>query len=215
MLRTFMFLVLLAGFVMATAGCGDNYTPSSPLDDVQPLDAIDAEKAAAVTTQAGNMAAVNAGGFMHAPMIMLDGEAYFLDGAPDGPNGATDIPGHYWVLSGSDRLQGKHYNTGPGGAESWWSSDAPDGALLYRVNGIIDTWSMHKAMTYGERGFRHYHELVRMSDGEPHPTKVIWLQHIAVLHFNLDGGPHPELAHEVSPGLDSEFIPNGMMPYMP
>ena len=210
MSRTFMFLVMLAGFAIAAAGCGDSYSPSSPTDA---SDASDAEKAA--TLAVDNKAGVNPGGFRHGLTIMLDGKAYFLAGAPDGPDGATDIPGHEWVLSGSKRLQGKHYNTGPFGAESWWSSDAPDGALLYKVNAIIDTWSKHLAMTYGDRGFLHYHELVRVADGEPHPTMVIWLQHIAVRHFNLDGGPHPELAHEVSPGLDSEFIPNGMMPYRP
>ena len=57
--------------------------------------------------------------------------------------------------------------------------------------------------------------MVRVSDGDLHPELVVWLKHIAVRHFNLDGGPHPELAHNVSPGIDYEFIPNGMMPYAP
>ena len=29
------------------------------------------------------------------------------------------------------------------------------------------------------------------------------------------GGPHPELTHEVTPGVDTDFIPNGMMRYNP
>ena len=63
------------------------------------------------------------------------------------------------------------------------------------------------------KGFIHYHELVSASDGTPYPTKVLWLGHIAVASFTLDGGPHPELAHYVTPGIDREFIPNGFMPY--
>ncbi len=154
--------------------------------------------------------------FTHGPVVMIDGEAYYLaPGAPDGPNGATDIPGHFWKQTAPNRLLGKHYNIGPFGKTQWWSSDAPDKALLYIVNAFIDTWSMKKAKRYAKRGVIHYHEFVRVSDGKKHPTKVLWLRHVAVRAFTLDGGPHPELGHDVKPGIDWEFIPNGMMPYNP
>lgn len=154
-------------------------------------------------------------GFVHAPIIMIDGEQYYLAGAPDGPNGGTDIPGHSWKQIDHKRLIGKHVNTGPFGMPKWWSSDADDGELLYIVYGLIDTWSKSKAKMYARRGFVHYHEFLRVTDGKLHPTKVLWLKHIAVTSFTLDGGPHPEFGHEVSPGVDREFIPNGMMPYNP
>lgn len=157
----------------------------------------------------------NAQGFQHGLVVDVDGEAYYLAGAPDGPGGATDIPGHYWNQAGPDQLVGKHYNTGPFGAPQWWSSDAPDGELLYVVHAIIDTWSAEKAAEYAERGYLHYHELVSVEDGTLHPTKVVWLRHTARTSFTLDGGPHPELSHAVTPGLDTEFIPNGFMPYNP
>lgn len=156
-----------------------------------------------------------ASGFTHAPIIDVDGEDYYLAGAPDGPGGATDIPGHYWVQAGPNQLVGKHYNTGPFGAPQWWSSDAPDGELLYVVHGIIDTWSEEKAERYASQGYVHYHELVSVDDGSLHPTKVVWLRHHARTTFNLDGGPRPDLAHEVTPGVDFEFIPNGFVPYTP
>jgi hypothetical protein len=158
---------------------------------------------------------VSAEGFVHGIVIEVDGVDYYLAGAPDGPNGATDIPGHYWVQASPDQLVGKHYNTGPFGAGSWWSSDAPDGELLYIVHAIIDTWSEEKAMAYAAQGYIHYHELVAVDDGTLHPTKVVWLKHTARTSFTLDGGPHPELSHAVSPGVDLEFIPNGMTPYSP
>jgi selenium-binding protein 1 len=154
-------------------------------------------------------------GFVHGIVINVDGEDYYLAGAPDGPNGATDIPGHYWVHGNSNQLVGKHYNTGPFGAPQWWSSDADDGELLYIVHAIIDTWSMEKAENYASEGYVHYHELVKVSDGTLHPNKVVWLKHIARTSFTLDGGPHPELSHEVTPGIDYEFVPNGLMPYNP
>lgn len=44
---------------------------------------------------------VSAKGFVHAPVIMVDGEEYYMAGAPDGPGGATDIPGHEWVAGRS------------------------------------------------------------------------------------------------------------------
>lgn len=154
----------------------------------------------------------NAKGFGHGIVIAVDGMDHYLAGAPDGPGGATDIPGHYWVMAGSHQLVGKHYNTGPFGMAQWWSSDAPDGALLYVVHAVIDTWSEEQAMQYASQGYVHYHELVSVSDGTLHPNKVVWLKHIARTFFTLDGGPHPELAHYVTPGVDYEFIPNGMMP---
>jgi hypothetical protein len=211
MLRTTLFLVLLAGLVLAAVGCSDNDTPLAPTGVAE----VDKDAVVALDTQIDPMAGGNRGGFRHAPTLYLDGEAYYMDGAPDGPDGATDIPGHYWVLSGTNKVQGKHFNTGPAGVPNWWASGTEDGALLYKVNGIIDTWSEEKAMAYAEEGYVHYHEMVRVSDGALHPELVVWLKHIAVRHFNLDGGPHPELAHNVSPGVDYEFIPNGMTPYTP
>jgi hypothetical protein len=158
---------------------------------------------------------VAADAFAHGIVINLDGEDYYLAGAPDGPDGATDIPGHYWSFAGPRQLVGKHYNEGPFGAPQWWSSDAPDGELLYIVHAVIDTWSAEKAEAYAEQGYIHYHELVSVEDGALHPSKVVWLKHIARTRFTLDGGPHPELEHEVTPGIDYEFIPNGMIPYSP
>ena len=155
-------------------------------------------------------------GFVHGIVITVDGTDYYLDGAPDGEGGAYDIPGHYWVLSGKNQLVGKHYNTGPFGAPQWWSSNAPDGELLYIVHAIIDDWSEELAEKYASRGYIHYHELIEV--GNPsvkHPDQVVWLKHIARTTFNLDGGPHPELDHLVTPGLDNEFIPNGMTAYSP
>ncbi len=157
----------------------------------------------------------SAKGFTHAPVITVDGEDYYLAGAPDGPGGATDIPGHYWVQAGPNQVVGKHFNTGPFGASQWWTSDAPDGEYLHKVHGIIDTWSPEKAASYASRGYVHYHELLSVSDGTEHPTKVVWLRHTARTSFNLNGGPHPELDHAVTPGIDYEFIPNGAMPYNP
>ncbi len=162
-------------------------------------------------------APVIASGFTHAIAMDVDGEAYYLAGMPDGPDGATDIPGHEWVQTGPNQLVGKHYNTGPFPPmnSSWWSGDAGDGELLYIVHAIIDTWTTDKAASYASRGYVHYHELVKVSDGALHPTKVLWLKHTARTSFTLDGGPHPEFAHEVTPGVDYEFIPNGSMTYMP
>lgn len=160
-----------------------------------------------------SMASMSSQGFVHAGIIYVDGEEYYMAGAPDGPEGATDIPGHYWNQAGPKNLVGKHYNTGPFGMPEWWSSDAPDGELLYIVHGIIDTWSAEKAAMYADKGYVHYHELLR--GGVEHPTKVVWLRHTARTSFNLDGGPHPELDHEVAPGVDYDFIPNGTDPYTP
>jgi hypothetical protein len=156
-----------------------------------------------------------ADGFSRWPVITLDGKDYYWAGAPDGPNGETDVPGHYWVQAGPRKLVAKHYNTGPFGASQWWSSDAPDGELLYIAQVIIDEWTPEKAEWYAGRGYVHYHELVSVDDGEEHPTLVGWFKHQARTSFTLDGGPRPDLAHEVRPGIDREFIPNWFIPYQP
>jgi selenium-binding protein 1 len=148
-------------------------------------------------------------------VINVDGEDYNLAGMPDGPDGATDVPGHYWNQAGPDQLVGKHYNTGPFGAPQWWSSDAPDGELLYVVHGIIDSWSEEKAAAYASKGYVHYHPLRRVADGKMHLDKVVWLKHTARTSFTLDTKMHPENTHEVTPGVDYEFINNWTMPYSP
>ena len=91
--------------------------------------------------------------FVHGIVIPVDGEDYYLAGAPDGPNGEIDVPGHYWVNLGNGKLLVKHFNTGPFGAEKWWSSDAEDGVLLFDVEDVIDTWTDVKAIYYISRGF--------------------------------------------------------------
>lgn len=160
------------------------------------------------------VSASNGDGFTRWPVIALDGESYYWAGAPDGPNGETDVPGHYWRQAGPARYIAKHYNSGPFGAPAWWSSDAPDGELLYMADVIIDEWTPEKAEQYAARGFVHYHELVNVDDGSLHPTKVGWFKHVARTSFTLDGGPHPEaVGYGVTPGIDWEFMPNYLMPY--
>ena len=160
----------------------------------------------------------NGNGFIQGIVVPLDGVDYYLAGPPDGSN---DIPGHYWNQAGPKKLVGKHYNSGPlfgeGGSPlpQWWSSDAPDGELLYKVQGIIDTWSEAKAERYAAKGYVHYHEFVSVADASLHPTKVLWLKHIARTSFTLDGGPAPALGHAVTPGVDYEFINNYFVPYDP
>ena len=158
-------------------------------------------------------ATATAAGFERGVVIAVDGVDYYLAGAPDGPGGSIDIPGHSWVVGGNGNLVGKHYNTGPFGAPQWWSSDAPDGELLYVVHGVIDEWSEELAGDYAARGYTHYHELVSVADGSLHPTKVVWLRHHARTSFTLDGGPRPDLAHAVTPGIDFDFINNWFVPY--
>jgi hypothetical protein len=148
------------------------------------------------------------GEYAHGIVVTLDGENYYFDGPADGMNGAKDIPGHYWLQQDTTNLLGLHYNSGPAMAAKWWSSDAEDGALLYTVGAVIDTWTADKAEKYASMGYVHYHELVRVSDGAKHPNKIVWLRHQAVTDFTLDGGPAPDLGHNVMKGLDSKFINN-------
>ena len=157
-------------------------------------------------------------GFIQGVIINLDGEDYYWQGPPldpNNPNGPRDVPGHYWTVAGKNKLVAKHFNTGPFGAPQWWSSDAPDGELLYIAMVIIDTWSADKAARYASKGYIHYHEFYKISDGSPHLTLVGWFKHIARTSFTLDGGPAPQFSHAVTPGVDYEFMPNWQNPYTP
>jgi selenium-binding protein 1 len=171
---------------------------------------------AAVLLAAVLVLPVSAGGFTRGIVINVDGVDYYLAGPPDAPGGARDVPGHYWVQAGPNKIVGKHYNTGPFGAPQWWSSDAPDGELLFKVDGIIDSWTPEKAERYASRGYVHYHELVSVADGSLHSTKVVWLKHTARTSFTLDGGPHPpDPGIEITPGVAYNFLPNWTNPYSP
>ena len=88
----------------------------------------------AILIMAGIMLAVlpasadhHEGGFVHGIVLTVDGTDYYFAGAPDGPMGEIDVPGHSWHQITDTELVGLHYNTGPNGAAQWWSSDAPDG----------------------------------------------------------------------------------------
>jgi selenium-binding protein 1 len=158
----------------------------------------------------------NGNGFVHGIIVEIDDEDYYFAGPPDGPNGENDVPGHYWHIAGKNKVNGKHYNSGPYGASNWWSSDAEDGDFLYMVHGIIDIWTPELAQKYADKGYVHRHEFIRVSDGTPHPNKVIWLKHTAVTSFTLDGGPgapNPPYQHYVTPGIDWDFPNNYMVPY--
>lgn len=148
-------------------------------------------------------------------ILEVDGKDYYFAGPPIAEDSdILDVPGHEWVSLTPTIIYGKHYNTGPFGAERWWSSDADGGELLYTVLGIIDEWTESKAERYAEMGYVHYHELVSVDDGELHPDKIVWLKHLAKRDFTLDGGPNPEMTgHEVTFGVDREFMPNYSQPY--
>jgi hypothetical protein len=163
----------------------------------------------------GNGKSESPQGFTAGIKIEVDGDDYYLPGPVVGPNGEKDVPGHEWKLESDNRLSGRHLNSGPNGAPQWWSSDAEDGALLFTVEAIIDTWSTEKADSYVDRGFVHYHELVNAATGENHPDKVLWLKHAAVDDFNFDRGPRSDLGHMVERGIDLNFMPNAKMPYSP
>ncbi len=151
--------------------------------------------------------------FARGLVFHLDGEDYFLKGPLE--DGARDLPGHDWYQLPGGWFIGRQFNTGPFGLPKWWSSDADDGQLLFYVIAKIDTWSERKAARYRARGFSHYHKFVTVADRTPHPTKVAWFKHFAVDSFTFDGGPRPWLAHEVTPGLDRDFMPNTHFAYPP
>jgi len=153
--------------------------------------------------------------FMHGIALDIEGETWYFAG-PGSVMGAVDIPGHTWVQTKDRyRVVGRHYNVGPPMAPPgtpWWASGEPYGVMLFVVHGIIAPWSMEIGEKMAAKGYVHYHELVDEM-GNHHPDLVVWLKHNAVRSFYFDGGPHPELAHDVKPGVDYEFIPNWMMPY--
>jgi hypothetical protein len=204
----FMIIVMIAGLFIA---CDTNEV-IDPVDASSDLQFKTDQQFKTANGKIGNA-------FVHGIIVEIDGEDYYFTGPPDGLNGTKDVPGHYWKMAGKNKLVGKHFNEGPFGAPQWWSSDADDGAFLYMVHAIIDTWSLEKAEYYASRGYVHYHEFESVANpGELHPTKIVWLKHTAVTSFTLDGGPgapNPPYEHYVTPGVDPLFPRNGFDPYNP
>ncbi|MEN8138159.1 MAG: hypothetical protein ABFR62_06980 [Bacteroidota bacterium] len=156
----------------------------------------------------------NGQGFIHGIKIKIDGYDYYFAGPKDGPNGESDVPGHYWRQAGPNKVNGKHYNSGPLGSEwKFWASEEELGEYLYTVKGIIDIWTPELAEEYAKKGFVHRHEFVPVMEGTPPTNKVIWLKHIAVKSFNFDGPNAPNSMHEhlVTPGVDWDFPNNYFM----
>lgn len=151
--------------------------------------------------------------FTHGSSFLVEGETYYFKG-PGSQPGVTDVPGHTWVQSGPNSFQGRHYNIGPHGAASWWAPTESNKVLLFIVEAILDAWSPEISEEMASNGFIHYHEIVN-SDGEEHPTLVLWLKHIAVSFFLFAPAPMPGAAHSVSPGVDLNFMPNYFIEYNP
>jgi hypothetical protein len=153
-------------------------------------------------------------GYTHGTAFEIDGETYYLKG-PGSIEGDIDVPGHTWVHTSDWQMVGKHYNVGPSFAPEgtkFWAKDEGWGVLLYKVHGIIDVppddLTTAKETWYKSKGYIHVHEFVD-SDGNELEDYVVYLRHTAVLSFDFNGGPMaPGSNHEVSPGVDYEFMPN-------
>lgn len=214
-------LALIIGLIVLVSSCEKSNDLVLENESDLAVDNAELKSTGALENDGELKSARKTQGFVQGIVVQIDGEGYYFMGPPvdqDDPEGARDVPGHYWVQSGPDKLVGKHYNIGPFGTPKWWSSDADDGELLYIVDAIIDEWTEEKAERYASRGYVHYHEWVSVEDGSIHPTKVVWLKHTARTFFTLDGGPgapDPPYEHEVSPGVDYEFMPNYWVEYDP
>ncbi|MDR4512375.1 MAG: hypothetical protein MRJ93_11805 [Nitrososphaeraceae archaeon] len=154
--------------------------------------------------------------FTHGIVLNLDGVGYYFEGPADATDGAKDAPGHYWWQDSPNHLYGLHFNIGPFGEENWWSSDAGGKDLLFLVDAIIAPWTNTTAYDFAKKGYTHYHELLRVDNGEKHPNLVVWFKHVGIPSvFNFDKGPVPEDGHIVTPGVDHQFLTNYYIPYNP
>ena len=103
-----VFLLLgLAGFISAC---------EKETDSLLEEDALIANEESAFKSAKSESA-----GFVHGIEFDIDGDGvmWYFKGPGDGVDGARDVPGHYWVQAGKNRVVGKHYNTGPFGAADW------------------------------------------------------------------------------------------------
>jgi len=152
--------------------------------------------------------------FVHGIALDIDGMTLYFKG-PGSVEGAIDVPGHTWVQTGFDRVKGRHYNVGPWMAPAGtprWATQEPYGVLLFVVDGIIDVppddLSYDREQWLKDHGYVHFHELVD-SDSVESEDYVVYLKHTAVRSFYFDGGPMaPGSNHDVTPGIDYNFMPN-------
>jgi hypothetical protein len=168
----------------------------------------------ALTVSAAPYWDMNPKGFEHGLAVNIEGTDYYFLG-PGSIEGEIDVPGHTWRQTGPYRVVGRHYNVGPWFMPSgtqWWSSDADYGALLYKVDGLIDVppdqISLEREIWLKTHGYVHVHEFVGTE------SWVVYFKHTAVTSFTLDGGPlqpDPPYEHYVTPGIDYGF-PNNWGP---
>jgi hypothetical protein len=139
-------------------------------------------------------------GFEQEAIVEIDGVDYYFAGPPF----LNDVPGHYWKVKGG-RIVGLHFNEGP--APSFWASGIDEGALLYKVDGIIGY--NDGSMVPTQPGYVHWHEFVPVDSTMPYDPDIgVFLKHTAVDFFYFEGGPMPGFAHWVEPGIDHDFMPN-------
>jgi hypothetical protein len=150
--------------------------------------------------------------FEHGIALDIDGETWYFAGPGSVDPAAHDVPGHTWVQTGPYHVVGRHYNVGPfvAAGEPWWAPEEPYGVLLFKVDGIIAPKDpdMKYEAHLKKKGYVHRHELV--NGGNEHPEMAVYLKHTAVRHFYFDPQmPMPmRVDHEVTPGIDFDFMPN-------
>ncbi len=150
--------------------------------------------------------------FEHGIALDIDGENWYFAGPGSVDPAVSDVPGHTWVQTGPYQVVGRHYNVGPFAAAGnpWWASEEPYGVLLYKVDGIIAPSPTEIDEEYEahlkKKGYVHVHELVNAS-GDESPDMVVYLKHTAVRSFVFNP-PMVAIPHDVTPGIDFEFMPN-------
>jgi len=138
--------------------------------------------------------------FVQEPIIEYEGVEYYFAGPPF----LNDIPGHYWNVNGK-HIVGIHLNEGP--APNFWASGIEEGARLFKVDGIIGYNDGN--MVPKSPGYVHWHPLVPVDPSSGYDPDIgVFLKHTAVASFYFEGGPHPENARWIDPGVDANFIPN-------
>jgi len=154
-------------------------------------------------------------GFVHRLLVYVYGQDYYSASVPGRPDGAENIDGNYWILTGEYQPVTYQYEAAIFQPSTWSSYEEDQGELSFMVVEITEKYGKDGPDACAPEGYVHDHEIVMVPEGAMHPPIALWLQSMECTCFIVNGGPYCGFEHERTPGVGYDFIPKLLVTYKP
>jgi hypothetical protein len=152
-------------------------------------------------------------GFVNRILVYVYGQDYYPASVPARPDGAENIYGNYWILTGEYQPVTYQCEAAIFQPPTWSSYREDQGELSFIVVEITEKFGKDGPGTFAPEGYVDDHDIVMVPEGAMYPAIVLWLRPIECTGFIVDGGLYCQFEHEVTQGVDHDLTPKLFMTY--